>query len=43
MADIADGFPEGLDCPGADASEMGLELGERHLDGVEVWTVRRQE
>ena len=42
-ADVADGPPEGVDCPGADAPEMSLELGEGHLDRIEVGTVGRQE
>src|SRR5689334_14478872 len=43
LADVTDGLPEGLDRPGADASEMGLELCEGHFDRIKVWTVRRQE
>jgi hypothetical protein len=39
VTDGADGVPEFLDGAGTDASEMGLELGECHLDGVEVGAV----
>ena len=38
-----DGVPECLDGAGADAPEMGLELGKGHFDRIEVWAVGRQE
>ena len=38
---MADCAPEGVDGPGADAPEVSLELGERHLDRVQVWRVER--
>ncbi len=43
VADRADGFPEVVDGPGTDPTKIGLQLGERHLDGVEIGAVRRQE
>jgi len=42
VTDGADGFPEFLNGACAGASEMGLELGEGHLDGVEVGAVGGQ-
>ena len=40
---VADGAPEGVEGAGADTAQMGLELGEGHLDRVEVGRVGRQE
>ena len=35
-ADVADGAPERVVGPGACCAQMGFELGEGHLDGIEV-------
>ena len=43
FADVADGGDEIVVGSGADAPQMGLELCEGELDGVQVRTVRRQE
>ena len=43
ITDISDGLPEGVEASGGDASEMGLEFGEGHLDRVEIGTIGRQE
>ena len=43
VADVADGFPELVVGPGCGFSDQGLQFGERHLDGVEVGGVWRQE
>ncbi len=43
FADLADGLPQVLDGSGADFFEMGLELGEGQLDGIEIGRIRRQE
>ena len=40
---MADGFPELVVGPGCGFSDQGLQFGERHLDGVEVGGVWRQE
>src|SRR3954468_16938998 len=41
-ADVADGAPERIVGPGACSSQMGLELGEGHLDRIEVGRVGRE-
>lgn len=43
IANVADRSPKCIDGAGFDATEMGLEFGERHLDGVEVGAVGREE
>jgi hypothetical protein len=43
IANAADGPPEFVDCPCPDASEVGLEFGEWHFDGVQIWRVGWQE
>ena len=43
VADFADGSPEGVDGADRPGAQQGLELGESHLDRVEVWAVGRQE
>ncbi len=43
IADVTGRSPKGVDGPGLDAAEMGLEFGERHLDRVEVGAVGREE
>jgi hypothetical protein len=43
IADLADGAPQGVDGPDGPGAQQGLELGESHLDGIEVRAVRRQE
>lgn len=40
---MADGAPEGIDSPCADAPQVRLEFGERHLDRGQVGRVWRQE
>jgi len=42
VTDFTDGFPERVDGPGTDPTQMSLELGEGHLDRGEIWTVRRE-
>jgi hypothetical protein len=43
FTDVADGFPQVVDCAGFYFSEMGFEFGVRHLDWGKVWAVWRQE
>ena len=43
ITDFADGLDELVEGSGTDASEVGLELGEGHPDGVEVGTAGGQE
>ena len=43
ITDFADGLDELVEGSGTDASEVGLEPGEGHPDGVEVGTVGGQE
>lgn len=38
----ADPIPEGVSCALCCLAQEGLELGEDHLDGVQVWGVGRQ-
>lgn len=42
VADVANGFPEGVDASRFDASQMRLELGECHFDRVEIGAIGRQ-
>ena len=42
-ADDAERLDELVVCSGFDASEMGLEFGECHFDGVQVWRIGWQE
>ena len=42
FADVADGFPQVVDCASFYFPEMGFEFGEGHLDGIEVWAIGRQ-
>lgn len=39
VADGADSPPQLINSAGADAAEMSLELGESHLDGIEIGAV----
>lgn len=41
-ADFPDGFPEFVDGPDGFGAQVGFELCESHLNGIEVWAVRRQ-
>jgi hypothetical protein len=43
FADVADGFPQVVDCAGFHFSKMGFEFGECHLDGVEIRAIGWQE
>jgi len=43
IADFADGAPEGVDGPDRPGAQQGLELGESHLDWIEVGAIGRQE
>lgn len=43
VADVSEGFPKLIDGPGGYASEVSLEFGESHFDGIEVRAVRRSE
>ena len=43
LCDCVDGVVEVVDGSGSGLFEEGLELCEGHLDGVEVWTLGRQE
>ena len=40
---LADAAPKGFDCALGRLAEQGLELGEGHLDRIEVRRVRRQQ
>ncbi len=43
FAYVADRLPKLIDGPGPDASEVGLELGEGHFDGIEIRAIGRSE
>ena len=43
VADGADLFPQGFAGSGCRFSDQGFQVGERHLDRVQVWRVGRQE
>ena len=43
VADASNGLPELVVCSGSGLSDQGFDLGECHLDGVQVGGVRRQE
>jgi hypothetical protein len=42
IEDSADSVPQIVDCAFGGLSQQGLELGEHHLDRIEVWRVGRQ-
>ena len=42
LADVAERLVETIECPGANTPEMRLELGEGHLDGIEIRRIGRQ-
>ena len=43
LEEISDAMPDVCDGPFAGFAQQGLELGEDHLDRVQVWAVGRQE
>ena len=43
VADFSDGFPKGVDGPDSSGAQNSLELGEGHLDRIEVGAIGRQE
>ena len=41
IADVSDLLPKSINGSGSNPSEVGLELGKRHFDGVEIGAVWR--
>ena len=42
VADVSESLAKGVKGSGADASQVGLEFREGHLDGIEIGAVSRQ-